>query len=82
MMTDSDFVFAMEILFGKGDADSIKHKILIRLLNLISGKKEVRQTLYQKMNDLYGARSIIVHGLERKAKYYTCIVRSKSDVKP
>lgn len=33
-----DLVFVLEILLGQGDADSIKYKIIIRLLNLISNK--------------------------------------------
>lgn len=68
-----DLVFALEILFGKGDADSIKHRILIRLLNLISSVREVRKILYMRLNDLYSARSKIVHGLEKNTKFYTCI---------
>ncbi len=68
-----DLVFTLEILFGKGDPDSIKHKILIRLLNLVSSTIQVRETLYTRMSDLYGARSTIVHGLRKKPKFYTCI---------
>jgi hypothetical protein len=69
-----DLVFTLEILFGKGvSRKKRRHKVLIRLLNLISSKKEVRQTLCQKMNDLYDARNAIAHGLERKREYYTCI---------
>jgi hypothetical protein len=36
-----DLVFTLEILFGKGDGDSIKHRILARLINLISSNKEI-----------------------------------------
>jgi hypothetical protein len=57
-----DLVFTLELLFGRGEPDSIKHKILTRLINLRSSQTDVRQTLYQKMSNLYQARSIIVHG--------------------
>jgi hypothetical protein len=68
-----DLVFTLEILFGKGDAGSTKHKILIRLLNRVSSTILFRKTLYWRMSDLFSARSSIVHGLTKKNKFYTCI---------
>jgi len=52
-----DLVFTLEVLFGNGDADSIKHRILIRLINLISSNKDVRESLYEKKSALYDTRS-------------------------
>jgi Apea-like HEPN len=57
-------VFTLEILFGSGSADSIKYKILIRMIDLLSDGKENRHILYDKMNILYTTRSSIVHGLD------------------
>ena len=68
-----DLVFTLELLFGSGDADSIKHKILIRMINLLSDIRENRELLYNKMNDLYAARNVLVHGLTKKQKFNICI---------
>lgn len=68
-----DLVFTLEILLGQGDADSIKYRVIIRLLNLISSKKEVRKRHYEKMRSLYNARNILVHGLEKNPTFYRCI---------
>ena len=64
-----DLVIALEILLGQGDADSIKYKIIIRLLNLISNNRETREMLHCKMGGLYAARNAIVHQSDIKPAF-------------
>jgi hypothetical protein len=68
-----DLVFTLEILLGDSNVDSIKHKIVLRLLNLLSSKKEVRKELYDSMSSLYDARSTLVHGGHKKPKFFIAI---------
>jgi hypothetical protein len=65
-------------LFGSEGADSIKHKILIRLINLLSSKAKVRKDLYERMNCLYKARSALVHGLPKDNKFYFTVYNLKN----